>query len=100
MRRLFLGDETRVEVGDGVRRDNRVLYADLYSLDSVKRLWWAYERGYSRMVAFIVSHRVGLHAENENAFRAATERGRIEVVQYLVEQGADLHTENEAGLFA
>lgn len=75
MRRLFLGDETRVEVGDSVRGDNRVLYADLYSLDSVKRLWWACERGYSRMVAFIVSHRVGLHAENEDAYRVTAERG-------------------------
>ena len=91
----FWAMKARIEFGDGVRGDNRALYAELYPLNAVKRLWWACERGYIHIVMFIVSNGVDIHANDENALFLAVKHGHLEIVRYLVAQGADIHAENE-----
>ena len=92
---MFWAMKARVEFGDGVSNDNKALYAKLYPLDSVKRLWWACERGYIRMVMFMVSNGVDIHANKDYALRRAAEYGHLEIIKYLVAHGADIHAENE-----
>ena len=94
----FWAMKARVEFGDSVRGDNRALYAELYPLDTIKRLWWACERGYIRIVMFIVSNGVDIHTKDENALILASKHGHLEVVKYLAEQGADIHAWKERAI--
>ena len=91
----FWAMKARVEFGDSVRGDNRALYAELYPLYVVERLWWACECGHIRIVEFIASKGVDIHAKNEDAIRLAVANGHPAVVMYLVAQGADIRAMNE-----
>ena len=91
----FWAMKARVEFGDSVKGDNKALYTELYPMMPTERFLWACERGYIRMVEYIVSNGVDVHAEYNNALRRGATNGHLEVVEYLMAQGADIHEVNE-----